>query len=83
MTITFTSLIQKKNYLIADLFITDYSSSLFDALLLDIPSYLIFKDFDYYNQIRGIYDDFMLDFQDVIAYSEKELAEKMNQKKRS
>lgn len=67
-------------YLIADLFITDYSSSLFDALLLDIPSYLIFKDFDYYNQIRGIYDDFMLDFQDVIAYSEKELAEKMNQK---
>lgn len=66
-------------YLIADLLITDYSSSLFDALLLDIPSYLIFKDFDYYNVIRGIYDDFIADFHDVIAYSEKELAEKMNQ----
>lgn len=66
-------------YLIADLLITDYSSSLFDALLLDIPSYLIFKDFDYYNLVRGIYDDFIADFHDVIAYSEKELAEKMNQ----
>lgn len=65
-------------YLITDLFITDYSSALFDALLLDIPSYLIIKDFNYYNRIRGIYEDALADFEPVTAYSEKDLASLIN-----
>lgn len=61
-------------FLIADIVISDYSSAIFDALALDIPFYLLFKDIDYYTRIRGIYDDAVEDFSEVIAYSELELA---------
>ena len=65
-------------YLITDILISDYSSAIFDGMLLDIPFYLFFKDYDYYEEIRGVYEDAMEDFAKVISYSEKELATQLD-----
>jgi len=59
--------------------ISDYSSVIFDCLYIDVPVYLLFKDFDYYQTVRGIYDDIAVRFEKSIAFSEKELAEKIVQ----
>ena len=42
----------------ADVVITDYSSIMFDAFLLDKPVVLFMKDFDRYSKERGMYLDY-------------------------
>lgn len=69
----------QKYLLISDVVISDYSSVIFDCLYIDVPVYLLFKDFDYYQTVRGIYDDIAIRFEKSIAFSEKELAEKIVQ----
>jgi len=52
-------LLEMQDYLlISDILITDYSSSIFDMILLDKPIYLIPYDYDDYKEKRGFTDDF-------------------------
>ncbi|WP_237580413.1 bifunctional glycosyltransferase/CDP-glycerol:glycerophosphate glycerophosphotransferase [Candidatus Enterococcus leclercqii] len=63
--------------LITDIVISDYSSVIFDCLYIDVPFFLFYKDYDYYKDVRGTYEDMNQVLNPCIVYSEKELAEKI------
>lgn len=44
--------------LVADVFITDYSSAVFEAAVAGVPSYLLAPDLDQYGKARDFYLDF-------------------------
>lgn len=57
-----TSVIDASNYpdindliLFSDIIITDYSSCMFDAMIINKPTFLYTKDIEMYNQERGTY----------------------------
>ena len=60
--------------LISDCVITDYSSVMFDAFAIDIPVCIIEKDFEKYDEARGVYADIRKDLLPFITDSEENLA---------
>ncbi|MFZ8764084.1 bifunctional glycosyltransferase/CDP-glycerol:glycerophosphate glycerophosphotransferase [Enterococcus diestrammenae] len=77
-TIYISSEIDIQPYLlISDVVISDYSSVIFDCLYINLPFFLLYKDYDYYKDVRGTYEDMNKDLAPCIVYSEKELAEKI------
>ncbi|MBN8425014.1 CDP-glycerol glycerophosphotransferase family protein [Microbacterium esteraromaticum] len=61
--------------LIADLFITDYSSAVFEAAVAEVPSYLIAPDLDAYTQRRDFYLTYPEDLGLPMAHTIDELVE--------
>ncbi|WP_223246991.1 CDP-glycerol glycerophosphotransferase family protein [Microbacterium oleivorans] len=59
---------------IADLFITDYSSALYEASVLDIPTYFLTPDLDAYLESRDFYLDYRRDLPGPIVRTVDELA---------
>lgn len=59
--------------LISDLIISDYSSVIFDAMVLNIPFYLFINDFEEYDDARGVYLDMLADFKEFSYETEDEL----------
>lgn len=67
--------------LVTDLLITDYSSVIFDFLLLNKPMVFYPYDYDEYVTIRnGFYLDYKKDLPGPIAYNDKELIKILNDK---
>ena len=60
-----------------DVLITDYSSIMFDAMLLDKPVVLYEKDYDIYKQTRGMYYKYPYEYSGRHAVTEKDLIEIM------
>ena len=58
---------------VADLFITDYSSALFEAAVVGLPSYFLAPDLDEYLATRDVYLDFRADLPGPIVASVDEL----------
>lgn len=63
--------------LIADYLVTDYSSVLFDALAIDLPTILLANDYEKYSKSRGVYKDIWNDLSPFVVGNELELAEKI------
>lgn len=63
--------------LIADIFITDYSSAVFEAAVAGVPSYLIAPDLDQYSQRRDFYARYPDDLGLPLAVSVAELADQV------
>ena len=61
--------------LISDCVVTDYSSVMFDAFALDIPVAIIEKDYEKYEEARGVYEDIRSDLLPFIAFDEADLAD--------
>ena len=59
---------------IADLFITDYSSALYEAAVLDIPTYFLAPDLESYLESRDFYLDYRQDLPGPIVRTVDELA---------
>ena len=57
--------------LISDICITDYSSIAFDFMATDKPCHFIWKDYELYERIKGIYPEFKETFKDLISYNEE------------
>jgi CDP-glycerol glycerophosphotransferase (TagB/SpsB family) len=53
--------------LVANTLVTDYSSILFDALAIDLPFFIYAKDFDKFNESRGVYSDTWDDLRSLSA----------------
>lgn len=71
-------------YLITDILITDYSSVMFDFLLLNRP--MIFFTYDlneYASALRGLYVDFEKEAPGPLCYTTDEIIEAINDKARS
>ncbi len=60
---------------VADLFITDYSSALFEAAVLGVPTYFLAPDLDAFLASRDFYLDYRNDLPGPIAESVTALAE--------
>jgi len=60
--------------LIADLFITDYSSALYEAAVVGVPSYFLVPDLDEYLASRDFYLDYRHDLPGPIVRTVDELA---------
>lgn len=60
---------------VADIFITDYSSALFEAALLGIPTYFLAPDMDEYLASRDFYLDYRKDLPGPITTSVPDLAD--------
>lgn len=60
---------------IADLFITDYSSALYEAAVVDVPSYFLTPDLDDYLASRDFYLDYRHDLPGPIVRTVAELAD--------
>ena len=58
---------------VADLFITDYSSALYEAALVDVPSYFLVPDLDDYLASRDFYLDYRRDLPGPIVRTVDEL----------
>ncbi|MEU2203393.1 CDP-glycerol glycerophosphotransferase family protein [Microbacterium oleivorans] len=58
---------------IADLFITDYSSALYEAAVLDIPTYFLAPDLETYLESRDFYLDYRRDLPGPIVRTVDEL----------
>jgi len=65
--------------LVADLFITDYSSAVFEAAVAEVPSYLIAPDLDDYIQRRDFYVRYPDDLGLPMARSIEELVEQVRE----
>lgn len=63
--------------LVADYFITDYSSALFDALAVDIPVLLYCNDFERNEAERGVYPSVWNDLLPFVCDNEDELVKKI------
>ena len=63
--------------LIADYLITDYSSVLFDAFAIDLPTVLLANDYDKYSKSRGVYKEIWDDLASFIVNNEIDLAKKI------
>src|SRR5690606_9760831 len=61
--------------LVADVFITDYSSAVFEAAVAEVPSYLLAPDLDEYAQRRDFYIRYPDDLGLPMASSIEELTE--------
>lgn len=61
--------------LIADVFITDYSSALYEAAVVGVPSYFLVPDLDEYLASRDFYLDYRRDLPGPIVRTVPELAE--------
>ncbi|MFC7787713.1 CDP-glycerol glycerophosphotransferase family protein [Microbacterium sp. MAHUQ-60] len=61
--------------LVADIFITDYSSAVFEAAVAEVPSYLLAPDLDEYSQGRDFYIRYPDDLGLPMASSIEELTE--------
>jgi CDP-glycerol glycerophosphotransferase (TagB/SpsB family) len=59
---------------VADLFITDYSSALYEAALVGIPSYFLVPDLDDYLASRDFYLDYRHDLPGPILHTVDDLA---------
>lgn len=59
---------------VADLFITDYSSTLYESALLGVPSYFLAPDLDEYLSSRDFYLDYRKDLPGPIVHDVDELA---------
>ncbi|MDG6881414.1 CDP-glycerol:poly(glycerophosphate) glycerophosphotransferase [Phocoenobacter uteri] len=65
--------------LVSDILITDYSSLMFDYLLLEKPIFLYMYDKEEYSQeVRGIYLDLNKDIPGKICHKEKDLIDALN-----
>lgn len=64
-------------YAISDLLISDYSSCIYDFLLLKKPVLLFAKDYDDYSSTRGLAVDFKNEFPFSISKTENELIDKI------
>lgn len=62
--------------LISDVLITDYSSTVYDFLLLRKPIFRLCLDFDAYKKIRDVYDDFY-NMPYPLSYSNMELIDEI------
>jgi len=62
-------------YLMADVLITDYSSSMFDFGVLKKPIILYMPDYDEYEEKRGMYFDIRNTPPGIVAYSQDELVD--------
>ena len=62
-----------KLYATADLLISDYSSCIYDFLLLHKPVVLLAKDYDEYRAERGLEIDFKKEFPNSVATTEQDL----------
>ncbi|MFS0867882.1 CDP-glycerol glycerophosphotransferase family protein [Microbacterium sp. 179-B 1A2 NHS] len=60
---------------VADIFITDYSSALYEAALLGIPTYFLAPDLDDYLASRDFYLDYRRDLPGPIVQSVADVAE--------
>ena len=60
--------------LACDCLITDYSSVLFDAFPIDKKVFVIAKDYDKYDESRGLYEDMWEDLRPFVVNDEKSLA---------
>jgi len=58
---------------VADLFITDYSSTLYEAALVGVPSYFLAPDLDDYLDSRDFYLDYRTDLPGPIVRTVDEL----------
>lgn len=63
--------------LIADYLITDYSSVLFDAFAIDLPTVLLANDYEKYSKSRGVYKEIWDDLAPFIVNNEIDLAKKI------
>lgn len=63
--------------LISDVIVSDYSSTIFDALAIDKPFYLYINDLDKYSHARGIYKDLEELLKPLFVDSEEELVKKI------
>lgn len=59
--------------LVADLFITDYSSALYEAAVVGVPSYFLVPDLDEYLSSRDFYLDYRRDLPGPIVRTVEEL----------
>ncbi|PTJ22085.1 hypothetical protein BU035_13275 [Staphylococcus simulans] len=74
----------QKLILCSDAIITDYSSIFFDAIHIDKPFYFLMKDFEKFDEIRGVYPDIYkaiesLVYTDELLLSQAVKNEKYNQ----
>lgn len=70
-----------KLYAISDLMISDYSSCIYDFLLLHKPVILFTKDYDDYCSNRGLEIDFKKEFPNSIVTNERDLVNLISQLK--
>ncbi len=66
---------------VADIFITDYSSALYEAAILGIPSYFLAPDLDDYLASRDFYLDYRADLPGPILRTVSELAEAVRERR--
>ncbi len=64
--------------MVADLFITDYSSALFEAAVAEVPSYFLAPDLDDYLESRDFYLDYRTDLPGPIARTVDALVEQIS-----
>lgn len=64
---------------VADVFITDYSSALFEAALLGVPSYFLAPDLDEYLASRDFYLDYRRDLPGPVVTTVAELVDAIQQ----
>ncbi len=62
----------------ADLLITDYSSVLYEAALIDVPTVFFPYDLEYYEQTRGFYEPYKSFVPGPIVRTSKELVESLS-----
>lgn len=65
----------EKLYFVTDILITDYSSIMYDFLLLDKKIILYIPDYDNYISRRGLYVDYFSEFKFPIIKNKKELSD--------
>lgn len=63
--------------LIADMVISDYSSIIFDSMAIGVPHYLFIKDFEKYEEVRGVYKDMHEALSPFYVDNEKDLIDKI------
>lgn len=68
---------------VADLFITDYSSALYEAAIVGVPSYFLAPDIDEYLKARDFYLDYRKDLPGPIVSSVAELTEAVRSRRAS
>jgi CDP-glycerol glycerophosphotransferase len=62
-------------YLAADVFVTDYSSAMFDYALLDRPIVIFAPDWETYRTLRGTYFDLFAEPPGVVTTTQAELVD--------
>lgn len=68
---------------VADVFITDYSSALYEAAVLEIPTYFLTPDLETYLESRDFYLDYSRDLPGPIVRTVNELSEAVDAGKAS